>query len=49
VCFDAFFEVVVDGAQVQVVGLDDAEVAFEAGQVLVGGDDGGGVELAGGY
>jgi len=38
VCFDAFFEAVVDGAQVEVVDLDDAEVAFDVGEVLVGGD-----------
>ena len=45
---DPVFEAVVDRAQVQVVDLDGAEVAFDVGQVLVGGDDGGGVELVGG-
>ena len=39
---DPVFEAVVDRAQVQVVGLDGAEVAFDAGQVLVGGHDAGG-------
>src|ERR1019366_1446915 len=43
---DAFAEVVADGAQVQVVGLDDAEVPFDVLEVLVGGDDGGGAEGA---
>ena len=28
--FDALVEAVVDGAQVEVVGFDDAEVAFDA-------------------
>jgi len=32
--FDAFVEAVVDGAQVEVVGFDDAEVAFDVGQVF---------------
>ena len=35
---DPVFEVVVDGAEVEVVDLDGAEVAFDAGEVLVGGD-----------
>jgi hypothetical protein len=39
----AVFEPVPDGAQDQVVGLDVPEVAFEFGQVLVGGDRAGGV------
>ena len=42
--FDAVVEAVVDGAQVQVVGLDDAEVAFDVGEVLVAVDHCGGVE-----
>ena len=46
---DPVVEAVVDGAQVQVVDLDDAEVAFDVGEVLVGGDDPGGVELVGGH
>src|SRR6266508_2860846 len=40
---DAVFEAVVDGAQVEVVGLDVAEVAFHVGQSFVGGDHPGGV------
>ena len=35
---------VADRAQVQVDGLEAAEVAFDVGQVLVGAHDGGGVE-----
>src|SRR5262249_59248114 len=46
--FDALFEPVEDRAQVQVVGLDRPEVAFDVFEVLVGGDHGGGAELAGG-
>src|SRR5713101_1231546 len=49
VCFDPFFEVVVDGAQAGVVGLDVAEVSFQVGQVFVGGDDAGSIEVTGGY
>ena len=45
---DAFFEAVVDGPQVQVVGFEVAEVAFDVFEVLVGGDHAGRVELAGG-
>ena len=45
--FDAVLEAVVDGPQVQVVGLDDAEVAFDVGEVLVALDDRGGVEGVG--
>src|SRR5512142_1961558 len=41
---DPVFEPVPDGPQVQVVGFDVPEVAFEAGQVLVGGDCAGGVQ-----
>jgi len=36
---DPVFEAVVDRAQVQVVDLDGAEVAFDVGQVLVGAHD----------
>jgi hypothetical protein len=46
---DPVGEVVVDRAQVQVVGLDRAEVAFEVGEVFVGGDGGGRVEAGGGH
>ena len=38
VALDAFFEAVEDGAQVEVVGLDVAEVALDVLEVLVGGD-----------
>ena len=38
-----------DGAQVQVVGLEAAELAFHMGEVLVGDDGGGRVELGGGH
>ncbi len=38
---DAFFEPVVDGPQVQVVGFDVAEVPLDVFEVLVGGDHGG--------
>jgi hypothetical protein len=48
VCADPVVEVVVDGAQVQVDGFEGPEVAFDAGEVFVGADDGGGVELVGG-
>ena len=41
---DAVVEAVVDGAQVEVVGLDDPEVAFDVGEVLVGADHPGRVE-----
>ena len=37
VALDAFFEAVEDGPQVQVVGLDVAEVALGVFEVLVGG------------
>src|ERR1035437_8223869 len=40
---------VVDRAQVQVDGLDGAEVAFDAGQTLVGGDNLGRVHLLGAH
>jgi hypothetical protein len=43
---DAFFEPVEDRAQVEVVGFDVPEVAFDVFEVRVGGDDGGGSELA---
>jgi len=46
---DAVFEAVVDRAQVQVDGLDRAEVAFDVGELFVGGDRGGGVEALGGH
>ena len=45
---DPVVEAVMDGAQVQVVGFDDAEVAFDVGEVLVAADDPGGVEFVGG-
>ena len=45
---DPVGEAVVDGAQVEVVGLDAAEVAFEVGEVLVGDDHAGGIEPAAG-
>ena len=45
--FDAVFESVVDGPQVEVVGFDDAEVAFDVGEVFVVGDDVGGLEGVG--
>ncbi len=45
---DAVGTVVVDGAQVQVVGFDVAEVAFNVGEVFVGGDGGCGVKCGGG-
>src|SRR5450759_3056611 len=44
---DPGFGPVVDGAQVQVDGLQGAEVAFDAGQTLVGGDNLGRVHLLG--
>jgi len=43
------FEVVVDRAQVQIVGLDEPEVAFDMGQVLVGGDHTGRIQGFGGH
>jgi hypothetical protein len=46
--FDAFFQAVEHRAQVQVVGLDVAEVPLHVPEVSVGGDHGGGGELAGG-
>src|ERR1700682_447743 len=46
---DAVLEAVIDRAQVQVVGVDAAEVAFHAGQVFVGADHGGGVQIGGGH
>ena len=46
---DAFVEAVPDGAQVQVVGLDVPEVALDVVEVLVGGDDAGGVQVGGGH
>src|SRR5229473_2371669 len=48
VAADAFAEVVADGAQVQVVGFDDAEVPLDVLKVLVGGDHRGGAEGTGG-
>jgi hypothetical protein len=44
---DPVVEAVVDGPQVQVVGFDDAEVAFDLGQVLVADDHPGRVQLGG--
>src|ERR1017187_1379185 len=44
VAADPVFEVVVDGPQVQVVGLGDAEVPLDIFEVLVGGDGAGGIE-----
>jgi hypothetical protein len=44
---DPVVEAVVDGAQVQVVDLDDAEVAFDVGEVLVADDHLGRVQLGG--
>ena len=44
---DPLLEVVVDRSQVQVVGLDDAEVAFDVGEVLVAFHHRGGVEGVG--
>ena len=44
---DAVLEAVVDRAQVQVVGLDDAEVAVDVGEVFVACHHGGGVEGGG--
>jgi hypothetical protein len=44
---DAVGQVVEDRAEVQVVCFDAAEVAFDVGEVLVGGDDCGGVECVG--
>ena len=46
--FDAFFEPVEDGPQVQVVGLDVPEVPLDVFEVLVGGHHGGAVQFAGG-
>ena len=43
VAADPVGEVVVDGPQVQVVGLGDAEVPLDVLEVLVGGDRAGGV------
>ena len=45
--FDSLFEAVVDGAQVQVVDLDGAEVTFDVGEVLVGEYHAGRVQLFG--
>ena len=45
--FDALSEPVEDRAQVQVAGLDVAEVPLGVFEVLVRGDDAGRVELAG--
>ena len=42
--FDAVFEPVPDGAQIQIVGFDGAEVALKAGHALIGGHDAGRVE-----
>ena len=44
---DAVLDAVVDRAQVQVVGFEAAEVTFDAGEVLVGADHGGGVQIGG--
>jgi hypothetical protein len=46
VAADPVVLVVVDGPQVQVVGLDVAEVPLDVLEVLVGGDRAGGVEDA---
>ena len=48
VALDALFQPVEDGPQVQVVGFDVPEVAFDVLEVLVGGDRGGGIEGFGG-
>ena len=48
VCLDAFFQPVEHRPQIQVVGLDRAEVPLDVLEVLVGTDDAGGVEVAGG-
>ena len=40
-------EPVVDGPQVEVIGFDDAEVAFDVGEVLVADDHPGRVQLGG--
>src|SRR6185369_5003210 len=45
--FDPLGEPVVDGAQVEVIGFDAAEVAFDVGEVLVAGDHRGRVEFGG--
>ena len=45
---DSFGQVVEDGSQVEVVDFDDAEVAFDVCEVLVGGDDAGRVQGFGG-
>ncbi len=45
---DAFLEPVEHRPQVQVVGLDVAEVPFHVFEVLVGGDHGGAVQFGGG-
>src|SRR5216683_742370 len=44
--FDALFEAVVDGPQVQVVGLEVAEVPLDVFEVLVSGDHAGTVQVA---
>ena len=45
--FDSVPKAVVDGPQVEVVGFDDAEVAFDVGELLVAVHHGGGVEGVG--
>ncbi|BBX95658.1 hypothetical protein MLAC_09520 [Mycobacterium lacus] len=42
--FGALVEAVVNESQAEVVGLDDAKVAFDVAEVLVAFDDRGGVE-----
>src|SRR5437773_5651106 len=49
VAADPAGQVVVDGPQVQVVGLGDAEVAFDVLEVFVGGDRASGVQDAAGH
>jgi hypothetical protein len=48
VAADPVGEVVVDGPQVQVAGLGDAEVPLDVLEILAGGDRPGGVEDAAG-
>jgi hypothetical protein len=45
--FDAVVEAVMDGPQVEVVGFNDSEGAFDVGEVFAAGHDGGGVEGVG--
>ncbi|MDQ3765666.1 MAG: hypothetical protein M3460_30950 [Actinomycetota bacterium] len=45
---DALFQVVPDGAEIEVVDFDDAEIAFDEGEVFVGGDGADCVQHVGG-